>query len=113
MSLPKIDGSQVDLLWRDLQREQGIELALRQRLLHLEAELLDCREAERALRAEHGAGQELEALLAAVEELRRSNAELVEQLESSEATEAQLAMELWRMRVRMESARRSFASQYQ
>eukprot|EP00435_Cladocopium_sp_Y103_P005043 s5542_g1.t1 len=39
-------------LWQDLEREQGIEAALRQRLAILEAEILECTESEQSIRSE-------------------------------------------------------------
>ena len=105
----------MDQLWRDLEREQGIEVALRQRLLQLEAELKDCREAQKALSAPPEGQAELEALCSAIEQLRRGNEELGEQLTRSERQEAELAMELWQLRVRMEGVaqqRKSVTSSY-
>lgn len=109
-------------LWQDLEREQGIEAALRQRLAILEAEILECTESEQSLRSQPETGldgeagilgSELDAMCADVEKLRSDNLQLQEQLTNSETKEAELSMELWQMRIRLESTRAAFRSQYQ
>lgn len=121
-ALESVGDREVELaLWQDLEREQGIEAALRQRLAILEAEILECTESEQSLRSEQPGldgeagilGSELDAMCADVEKLRSDNLQLQEQLTNSETKEAELSMELWQMRIRLESTRAAFRCQYQ
>ncbi|CAJ1354951.1 unnamed protein product [Effrenium voratum] len=98
--------AEVQQLVHDLEREQGIEAALRCRLAMLEAEILECREAEREVRCGEQAGSscldteaeashcELEALCEAVEMFRHDNGQLQEELAVAEARESELSVEL-------------------
>ena len=104
-------------LWQDLEREQSIEAALQQRLSILETEILECTESEQSLRSEVDTGldgeagilgSELDAMCEAVAKLRSENLHFQEELAASETKEAELQMELWQLRFRLESIRSSF-----
>lgn len=121
---PGSGDREVEHLWQDLEREQNIEAALRQRLAILEVEIQECTESERSLRSAEqfdagldgeaeALGGELHSLCEAVEMLRVDNSQLQEELSNSETREAELAMELWQMRIRMESARSAFRNPFQ
>jgi len=108
------DSEEADKLLQDLEREHGIEGALRQRLAVLEAEIRECREEEQAIRASsvqpspslaHDAlhqaemlQSDLNSLCRRIEIYQSENGQLQEELTRVETRESELALELWQLR---------------
>lgn len=112
------DSEEADKLLQDLEREHGIEGALRQRLAVLEAEIRECREEEQAIRASsvqpspslaHDALHQAEmlqsdwnSLCRRVEIYQSENGQLQEELTRVETRESELALELWQLQCQLE-----------
>mmetsp|Transcript_71134 Transcript_71134/g.169825 ORF Transcript_71134/g.169825 Transcript_71134/m.169825 type:complete len:260 (+) Transcript_71134:40-819(+) len=112
------DTEEADKLLQDLEREHGIEGALRHRLAVLEAEIRECREEEQAIRSSSAQQSptlaqdalqqaerlqsDLNALCQRVEIYQSENGQLQEELSTVEARETELALELWQLQCRLE-----------